>query len=723
MGSTDYDVLGSAYEEVIQDIMTGKVLGQFFTQPLVKKMMVKLIDPQIKSDGKFESCCDPTMGTGGFLISYLQCVLKQAKEKEININWDYVVSDGLYGKELDRDTYRLAVSNMLISSGHIFNNLERGDSIREPITKKFDCVLANPPFGIDSLKYDELNGSLKTEYIPIKSNNAVSLFLQAIVHMLNINGRCAIVLPDGQDLFSKTNKALIKIRMYLMKTCDLKKVIYLPAGIFTYTSIKTCVFYFVKKCEGRDALTVGLKISRTGKETNAYEFVSTHQTVSVKFYDYDPFTDVKKLLVDVPIDTISNNKYSLNYAEYTLEKIIPTHPNGDITVKTLGEICQFLPKSKRRASHGQSVGTYPFYTSSQSCSKYCDTCDYDKLCLILGSGGYANIKCDRNFSCSADNFVIETDNETSTRYLYYYLLTNIKLLQDGFIGVGLKHISKEYISNILIPMPLIEKQCITVQYLDLLYEKTIDTNTKKINDLKLLNKMCLDNIRMYNNGQLIALKNVCKVKQGTYITPDMKITGDYPVYGGGNVSYYINQSNRENEIIVAKDGVSSDCVRYEKNKFFLNHHGWTIDCKNIVEKKYMYYFLHSIQSELLGIAKGTAQLGINQENFYNVNMCLPTLEIQNETIKFCEFNDGLIELLEQEIANNKIYAQRFIEQITKMQANERIVQAPVYDPEPEPVHELAPETAQIEKIIDESKIIIGKKRIAGLNAQTLSGFL
>ena len=41
---TDIDILGSAYEEVIQDIMTGKVLGQFFTQPLVKKMMVKLIE-------------------------------------------------------------------------------------------------------------------------------------------------------------------------------------------------------------------------------------------------------------------------------------------------------------------------------------------------------------------------------------------------------------------------------------------------------------------------------------------------------------------------------------------------------------------------------------------------------------------------------------------------------------------------------------------------------
>jgi len=241
LSSTDYDVLGNAYEEVFQDIMTGKVLGQYFTQPLVKKMMVKLINPQIKADGTIETCGDPTMGTGGFLISYLQVILQQAKFKAIEPNWDFIKTQGLYGKELDPDTYQLAVSNMLISSGHMFEQLENGDSIREPISRKFDNVLANPPFGIKGLKYDDFESSLKNEYIPIKSDNAVSLFIQAIIYMLKINGKAAVVLPDGQDLFSKSNKTLVAVREYLMKTCDLKEIIYLPSGIFTYTSIKTCV--------------------------------------------------------------------------------------------------------------------------------------------------------------------------------------------------------------------------------------------------------------------------------------------------------------------------------------------------------------------------------------------------------------------------------------------------------------------------------------------------
>ena len=92
----EYDVLGSAYEEVVRDVETGKVFGQFFTQPSIKNLMIKLINPQINPDGTFETCADPAMGTGGFLISYLKQILKQSKEKNININWDFVIKNGLY---------------------------------------------------------------------------------------------------------------------------------------------------------------------------------------------------------------------------------------------------------------------------------------------------------------------------------------------------------------------------------------------------------------------------------------------------------------------------------------------------------------------------------------------------------------------------------------------------------------------------------------------------
>jgi len=126
-----------------------------------------------------------------------------------------------------------------------------------------------------------------------------------------------------------------------MKTCDLKEIIYLPSGIFTNTSIKTCVFYFIKKKEGKDVLETKIKMSKTQKETGRdYKFSKTHQTTNVKFYDYNPYEDVKNLLVEVPIEKIANNSYSLNYTEYIKEENEEEKYDDSIIVKTLGEVCQ-----------------------------------------------------------------------------------------------------------------------------------------------------------------------------------------------------------------------------------------------------------------------------------------------------------------------------------------------------------------------------------------------
>lgn len=62
-------------------------------------------------------------------------------------------------------------------------------------------------------------------------------------------------MPDGKELFSNT-KELIAVREYLTKTCDLKEIIYLPSKVFTYTAIKSCVFYFYKKVEGINIVNV-----------------------------------------------------------------------------------------------------------------------------------------------------------------------------------------------------------------------------------------------------------------------------------------------------------------------------------------------------------------------------------------------------------------------------------------------------------------------------------
>jgi len=725
LSQTEYDVLGNAYEEVIQDIMTGKVLGQFFTQPLVKKMMVKLIDPQIHANGKIDTCGDPTMGTGGFLITYLQYILQQAKDKNIKPDWNFIKTEGLYGKELEPDTYQLAVSNMLISSGHMFECLKKGDSIREPIKRKFDNILANPPYGIKGLKYDDFQYPLKSEYIPIKTDNAVSLFIQAIIYMLNINGKCAVVLPDGQDLFSKTNTSLVAIREYLVKTCDLKEIIYLPSGIFTYTSIKTCVFYFVKKIEGTDVLETKIKLSKkTQKEIGReYIFSKTHQTTTVKFYNYDFNGDVKNLLVEVPIEKFASNSYSLNYAEYMKDETKEEQYEDGVVIRTLGEVCKFdIGGTPSRSNNeyyenGNNLwvsvrelnGGYIYDTKEKITDlgvKKSSVKLFAKDTILFSfklSIGKTAIVGNPLYTNEAIAGILSKNNDLlSNKYLYYYLTINdFSKLGSGILGNG--SLNKKSLEQIKIPVPSLERQKEIVKYLDFIYEKANKTSNEKIAELKQLNGFCLNNQKLFGDNEIKTLGEVCQIKCGNHSTKKCNfIEGEYLIIGGGKqpIGKHNEYNCDEYTILCASHGTAGYISMYPV-KTFLTMAFAFIENKQLINKMYLYYYLKSIEEHLISLGKGTAQPCINMDKLKSIKIPVPLLERQKEIVEYCEYNDILIKQLEKEIENNKKQAQQFISGIVKKQVQKE-------DNEPitensELIDEVQYEIALIEDVIIEPK--------------------
>lgn len=671
LSQTEYDVLGNAYEEVIQDIMTGKVLGQFFTQPLVKKMMVKLINPQIHPDGKIDTCGDPTMGTGGFLITYLQYILQQATSKNIKPDWDFIKTEGLYGKELEPDTYQLAVSNMLISSGHMFEKLDRGDSIRVPITRKFDNILANPPFGIKGLKYDDFQSPLKSEYVPIKTDNAVSLFIQAIIYMLKMNGKCAVVLPDGQDLFSKTNTTLVAIREYLMKTCDLKEIIYLPSGIFTYTSIKTCVFYFVKKREGTDALETKIKVSKTQKETGRdYKFSKTHQTTKVKFYDYNPYEDVKNLLVEVPIEKIVSNSYSLNYAEYMKDDTEEEQYEDGVVVKTLGEVCE-IQNGKRIVKGQVETGEYPVLGGGGFTSFYTNEYSREGKTCKISREGMSLHNCvmllNEKYYLNSQAFTIKSKNEVImiNEYLWYYLDNNKEQVFKCGRGTAQKAIDIYEFKSIKIPIPSLERQQEIVKYLDFIYEKANKTSNEKIAELKQLNEFCLNNQKIFGENENKKLSELCEfIKTGKNKPSDNKTGTLYPYYGTGSITGYTDEYLYDGcYILTARNGTIGNCFLTE-GKFFPSDHIFVIDIKDKCLMKYVYYIL-SNNEKLDKLKTGVGIPNITKGTLENLTIPTPSPSRQQEIVEYCEYNDTLIKQLEKEIENNKKQAQQFITGIVK----------------------------------------------------------
>jgi len=135
------------------------------------------------------------------------------------------------------------------------------------------------------------------------------------------------------------------------------------------------------------------------------------------------------------------------------------------------DILRFGFRSKMQAGEGENQGKYPFYTSSQELNLFSSKALYDGPALIIGTGGAANIHySDVPFSVSADCLVAQLrkgeEYQFNLKYIYYYFWCNIDVLQEGFKGVALQHISKEYLESLYIPVKPMSVQDKIVNTLD-----------------------------------------------------------------------------------------------------------------------------------------------------------------------------------------------------------------------------------------------------------------
>ncbi len=163
-------------------------------------------------------------------------------------------------------------------------------------------------------------------------------------------------------------------------------------------------------------------------------------------YDNDS-QEVTKL-----IESIENNKQLLREIY-----IDPLFKDGN--VKTLGEVCEYLPKrGSYQSKNGKDEGLYRFYTCSEKI-KYVDECHYDEPSLIINRNGNAMVRFDNKFSAEKDHiYVLKTKNSVNIKYVYYYLSNRIDAIDNMMTGVGIKNITKEKLDAFKIPVPSLEKQ-------------------------------------------------------------------------------------------------------------------------------------------------------------------------------------------------------------------------------------------------------------------------
>lgn len=339
----------------------------------------------------------------------------------------------------------------------------------------------------------------------------------------------------------------------------------------------------------------------------------------------------------------------------------------------------FLNKSKIKAGDGLSEGDFPFYTSSSIQSKFLNDYEIEDESLIFGTGGSASIHYSKGkFSTSTDCFVIQSNNKygIDLKYVYFYLFGNIHLLENGFKGAGLKHISKKYLEEIKIPLVPIETQKKIVEALDKA-QALIDARKEQIRLMDELVKarfveMFGDPISNPMRWNIRKFTDVATSRLGKMLDAK-KQTGEssYPYLANFNVQWFkvnldtintmdfnekeqIEFALNKGDLLVCEGGEVGRCAIWMgevKNCYFQKAlHRVRCDTKVILPEYlswvFYYWYQYNRFEDIVGSKSTIAHL--TGEKLKGLSLVVPPIYLQNQFKDFIEHTNKL----KSEIQNN-----------------------------------------------------------------------
>jgi type I restriction enzyme M protein len=243
----DNHQMGYVFEELIRRFseISNETAGEHFTPREVIKLMVNLLlgpdAANLTEPGKVINILDPACGTGGMLSA--------AEDVITSLNPNATVR--LFGQEVNAESYAICRSDMMLK-GQDPSNIYMGNSFSDDghKGKRFDYMLANPPFGVEWKKVkEEVDDEAKLGFagrfgagLP-RINDGSFLFLQ---HMLSKmeppergGSRVAIVF-NGSPLFTgAAESGESNIRRWILENDLLEGIVGLPDQLFYNTGIST----------------------------------------------------------------------------------------------------------------------------------------------------------------------------------------------------------------------------------------------------------------------------------------------------------------------------------------------------------------------------------------------------------------------------------------------------------------------------------------------------
>jgi type I restriction enzyme M protein len=227
------DELGNGYEYLIKQFAddSGHTAQEFYTNRTLVHLMAQMLEPQSS-----ERIYDPTVGTGGMLISALAEVKRRGGDTR---------TLSLYGQELINITAAIARMNLVLHGVEDFE-IVAGNTLSDPAfierdrLQTFDVVLANPPYSIKKWNREAWqNDPWGRNFLGTPpQGRADYAFFQHILKSLDPQrGRCAILFPHG--VLFRNEEA--EMRRNLVESDMLECVLGLGPNLFYNSPMEACI--------------------------------------------------------------------------------------------------------------------------------------------------------------------------------------------------------------------------------------------------------------------------------------------------------------------------------------------------------------------------------------------------------------------------------------------------------------------------------------------------
>lgn len=326
VGNNNYsaDVMGDAYEYLIKKFadLSKKNAGEFYTPRSIVKLLVKLLDPKPGN-----SVYDPACGTGGMLIEAIK-----------HINNDRLTYGRIYGQEKNLATSAIARMNLFLHGAKDFK-IVQGDTLRNPKfltagkVKTFDCVIANPPFGLSGWGAEQFVVDPYGRNIwgaPSDSSADFAWLQHMIASMDSTKGKCAVILPQGVLFYNGKEQ---EMRKQLIESDKLECVITLVQGVFFSTGVSACILLLNNKKDNSHKNKICFIDASTIYTPLRAQNVMTEENINEVFKLYQNYDNVVEKCQIVEVDDVKDSLMPNIYCKKKqIEKLNPEVIKNDYSL-------------------------------------------------------------------------------------------------------------------------------------------------------------------------------------------------------------------------------------------------------------------------------------------------------------------------------------------------------------------------------------------------------